>query len=1438
MTGVCCTQLASNLYNKALDSAKKALPKYVVHIVFELNTEKSFVSCFRTRVKDNRNFPRSFGEDFGSFGPDGFHYLDDSQTECSGDYRDIEFNRDSYLFTGTEVIPELSDEEDCKLQLSSTSQSSPLPESEIKMIDYEDNPSPSNVSKENTPDVDNKKSKMNNFIGKIFKKKDVPADSAKSTKKSTSRECSVDKTNLIVSPPPGEQNLLHSLEIYATTKIPTDDAVLSNVTRQSPVNLVYGKPPEIFVEECTTLPTDVDLMARRTSQIIMKDALQSISPTTSQSSYANQELFKKSDPIVTTSDQLEPKDKKFKFFNFKFGSKNVKPLEHDEYGSPQEPVTSEPSSDARCVPEITINEPVVDEPKSKLKMATKFFNRKELKQGKDKPPKPKRSKFTHPQDFKFKNPKFFAKLGSKIKMQGKGETEELYETKPGRYPLFRKMQLPKIPESKNSTLSGHHYEGIQDDLPKLPSPPVDSPLQDSQGFSFRGAPPDYPAVGAQAQSAYDFQSPQRSDVNYPSVNDHPVVIAVTEKPQYSTPHVGPTDTSIALPSPSGTPEVVYYTQSQLELPIFEFTKSVEDENVGYEKPVYPQMQDYSDSVEPTKVAKIKNMVGNFGVSMRSRMKDLIKRPESPIRDQHVQMTTVSPHLKETNLDETIANITETEGFIPSVVSQTYKVDLSLDDTSETEPQRYSKEFSINGQPRKKKLIRKKFKLSNKENEGLLSEKNRHRLERFKNRATESISQFADKLKQQKKNIQRKKPPVDTSGNRGSSFDTYDYEFHFASDSELAPGSGVDSLRRSKVYKDLADAQGRLEMYMTPVSGPLRPPRSKRLDSHDQALYNQSLPSLSVMKRAQHRPPRPPPPKVKSCTSVPMISIIEDQMSRTTSMSSLWTKGSSRRKARKQRVPAEVFYRNVRLGYRPKKSYVEHLNSLQPQFYVLPPLDMDKKCKSLGHLSAAGFPVAPNRKTKPLYITKSVARACTSSPPPPPSRASFISNYDTAVPIVPEKFSRAHLYEMSRPSPSPYDLMESENELEEHHIDPQPIEPLVWSPFTWKVKRCRSLTEIDVRERLKKQCSEDRELSASPLPLPPPSTTVEQSVPIQATCDESNSYSHRLLNWLQGNTTLDTWKRKMKHPSVDSERHVKPPRPPLPPVVPPRVSKMSRTSSPMSSPIAASYCTFTYANTNNANQLTNYDLGPPLQHRPLPPPPVPPRPKLIPAHFAHAKPLVEKRDCAVDTSENGFLEYHSCEKEVQVKFPLSASNSLENQTTDVDTVPENTPTVDDEDDLTIVEERLNTFDKQTTATDYQDADNQQRKASTFSEWSEDDDDATINDDLSSLSSNYQSLASTTQSWLHNNSKLPSEVLTDATTTEEYHTAMEEQANSNRSSIISDQPFEDDQPKIEQLLDNYQQFQQAFQFTEKPHLSLEDSDSELQQSKQSNRQVCPK
>ncbi|OTF72642.1 hypothetical protein BLA29_012840, partial [Euroglyphus maynei] len=145
-----------------------------------------------------------------------------------------------------------------------------------------------------------------------------------------------------------------------------------------------------------------------------------------------------------------------------------------------------------------------------------------------------------------------------------------------------------------------------------------------------------------------------------------------------------------------------------------------------------------------------------------------------------------------------------------------------------------------------------------------------------NRAQKSFGQFADRLKQQtqqigertRASIRATKSPLRSLRKTGQRPErpppplSYD-DLHFASDSELSPGTGVDSLRRSsKVYQELADAQERLDAYMKPVSRnqPRRPPR-RRLNTDElaeqrQSDFMQSLPSLSVTKP---KPPRPPPP---------------------------------------------------------------------------------------------------------------------------------------------------------------------------------------------------------------------------------------------------------------------------------------------------------------------------------------------------------------------------------------------------------------------------------------------------------------------------------------------------------------------------------------------------------------------------------------------------
>ncbi|OTF69225.1 hypothetical protein BLA29_003758, partial [Euroglyphus maynei] len=276
---VCCTKLAFNFYNKALDSAKKHLPNR--------NKQKNRYSG---------GFPRSFGEDFHSLGPEGFYYLDDTQTECSLDYRDIEFNRDSFIFTGSEVIPELSEEEFFDNKIRHKSKENPqkpatdcparhftqLPvlsgEQTASSIKQMDEP------KENSPE--SIKRKGPSLFEWLFKtNKDKNKDRKKSRKaRSESRERERVRKNVrSTSLPPATMGGKHSqqtqypvmklgpdgqlyfeqdVNIISATPVDPNEAILSNVTRQSPIKLVYARPPEIIVREVTNLADTIDTLPR------------------------------------------------------------------------------------------------------------------------------------------------------------------------------------------------------------------------------------------------------------------------------------------------------------------------------------------------------------------------------------------------------------------------------------------------------------------------------------------------------------------------------------------------------------------------------------------------------------------------------------------------------------------------------------------------------------------------------------------------------------------------------------------------------------------------------------------------------------------------------------------------------------------------------------------------------------------------------------------------------------------------------------------------------------------------------------------------------------------------------------------------------------------------------------------------------------------------
>lgn len=214
--------------------------------------------------------------------------------------------------------------------------------------------------------------------------------------------------------------------------------------------------------------------------------------------------------------------------------------------------------------------------------------------------------------------------------------------------------------------------------------------------------------------------------------------------------------------------------------------------------------------------------------------------------------------------------------------------------------------------------------------------------------------------------------------------------------------------------------------------------------------------------------------------------------------------------------------------------------------------------------------------------------------------------------------------------------------------------------------------------------------------------------------------------------------------------------------------------------------------------TNLQTSPNFSQRPLPPPPVPPRPKLIPAHYANrARDKPEVVDHAVDTSENGFQGYHLCDKGIQVSLASSKQSFEVGQQ------------VEEEDEETIIQEKRNGNNTQKMADAVDEPGVGGRRRSRNREDLSDDD--TINDDISSISSKYESVLETfnnSSSWVHQEQRRQSN--TTLTATDEYFTAADHTlaSASNRSSMLVDESLAMDDavdektPPIEQNFDDFQ------------------------------------
>lgn len=934
-----------------------------------------------------------------------------------------------------------------------------------------------------------------------------------------------------------------------------------------------------------------------------------------------------------------------------------------------------------------------------------------------------------------------------------------------------------------------------------------------------------------------------------------------------------------------------------------------------------------------KVDKIKNMAGSFRHSFRTKMKDLIQSAKPKTTDPKIIDTTlksefIASQVQETDLDQlttskltTDASTSKTQQEeIPIIYEDPsniikaldnlltesgYQVDKTVDDDD------YHHVEDENAEKRSKKFARKfpKFEFTHKPigqqfNEWTdhhdeterptFSQKNRERFDQIRNRAQKSLGQFADRLKQQtqqigertrasiratksplrsmrKTDLRPQRPPPPSSYNH-QSFD----DLHFASDSELSPGTGVDSLRRSaKVYQELADAQERLEAYMAPVSRnePRRPPR-RRLNTDESAGqrqpdYMQSLPSLSVTRP---KPPRPPPPNRYLTTSCQSMVPCDEEISLGTSTSSLWThskpgdssSGKRKRFPRRQRCPPDQFYKNVRLNYRPKKSYVELLQKSQP-FYAMATMQQQKaleRSQSTGQLygrykpttvDSLGYPIPPLRRSRTL---RSKPPICPTSPVFDNSRANSVFSARSGgggVQTYLASSDHPFIMDQYETDPPPY-LLEGKDFYSPYLQSPpetlKSSQPdLQWSPYTWKVKRCRSFAESLAVDKQRLQSPEMDETlptrDSNDTIVPSRSTTLQRSATTIANHNyridepthrivQPETVQERMFKWLHSTTSLDSWRHRLpKNPikqqqatssnNSSSKRPIPPPRPPGPSSS--TIMMMNRATSPSST--NQSICSSFYSNqqqsdinndnyyyynnnidafladtfgditplANTIDSISDHKLQQQQQHqlpsssltaRSLPPPPVPPRPKLIPSHYvyeARQRNRPPTRDVACDTSENGFEKF--CQQQQQQTKILTNANKnggflhrTNNKTFNDYERKSQSLDISNDDDITLVENTSHRFytkeynghvpngsinsdnnNNITIASVYTDARTHQSNTNSHHDqkpsssiikpiqqqqqhWSDgnvSDDDDTINDDISSLSSSqYQSV----------------------------------------------------------------------------------------------------
>ena len=386
---------------------------------------------------------------------------------------------------------------------------------------------------------------------------------------------------------------------------------------------------------------------------------------------------------------------------------------------------------------------------------------------------------------------------------------------------------------------------------------------------------------------------------------------------------------------------------------------------------------------------------------------------------------------------------------------------------------------------------------------------------------------------------------------------------FFSDSELPESKR--STAYYHVYEEIAASQERFDSYMTPICGPLRPPRRSvyHPSIHHPSIRFSSTPALAtqeIIKPKRCPPPRPPPPKNVSKTL--------ENISKTPG-----------------RIPASEFYSSLRMNYKPKR-FVNVKNSKQLDNY-----DAPKKLNGQMNVSHNYFLLNCYDKPKPPryirgfgYLSDGIV-----------SDQSMFSDED--MPFDQDKVYKNY-YDSIRPSdptsagPKPPPRRKKAKKYER-------MGTLVWEPFTWKTRRCRSLTELEVRRTRKDSLKDNiKELKNNQSNLPPNYK--------QITIDISTHVHRKPPRPPPPKQSLVILSQRQNYPPANySMSHSK------------SLSKSLSLKSSSESLKKAFHISKTASLKNIKNQINNaiyasVNKGPKsdsMAKRALPPPPVPPRPKL-------------------------------------------------------------------------------------------------------------------------------------------------------------------------------------------------------------------------------------